>query len=45
VKIPYRWTLTRPNGSFTIRIEKVEQNVPIDEKLFLPPPSEPTAQH
>jgi len=45
VKIPYRWTLTRPNGSFTIRIDKVEQNVPIDEKLFLPPPSEPTAKH
>jgi len=43
VKIPYRWT--RPNGSFTIRIDKVEQNVPIDEKLFLPPPSEPTAKH
>ena len=45
VKIPYRWTLTRPNGSFTIRIDKVEQNVAIDEKLFLPPPSEPTAKH
>ena len=44
VKVPYRWTLTRPNGSFTIRIDKVEQNVPIDEKLFVPPPSEPPAK-
>jgi hypothetical protein len=44
VKIPYRWTLTRPNGSFTIRVDKVEQNVPIDEKLFVPPPSEPAAK-
>jgi len=43
VKIPCRWTLTRPNGSFTIRIDKVEQNVPIDEKLFVPP-SEPSAK-
>jgi hypothetical protein len=43
VKIPYRWTLTRPTGSFTIRIDKVEQNVPIDEKLFVPP-SEPAAK-
>jgi outer membrane lipoprotein-sorting protein len=43
VKIPYRWTLTRPNGSFTIRIDKVEQNVAIDEKLF-EPPSEPAAK-
>jgi photosynthetic reaction center cytochrome c subunit len=40
VKIPYRWTLTRPNGSFTIRVDKVEQNIAIDEKLFTPP-SEP----
>jgi outer membrane lipoprotein-sorting protein len=37
VKIPYRWTLTRPNGSFTIRVEQVQQNVAIDEKLFEPP--------
>lgn len=37
VKIPYRWTLTRPNGSFTIRVAQVRQNVPVDEKLFVPP--------
>jgi len=46
VKIPYQWTLTRTNGSFRIRIQSVEQNVPIDEKLFVmpapaPPPSHP----
>ena len=38
VKIPYQWTLTRTNGSFTIRIASVEENVPIDEKLFVMPP-------
>jgi photosynthetic reaction center cytochrome c subunit len=38
VKIPYEWTLTRTNGSFTIRINSVQQNVPIDEKLFVMPP-------
>src|SRR5882757_878968 len=38
VKIPYQWTLTRTNGSFTIRITSVQQNVPIDEKLFVMPP-------
>ncbi len=38
VKIPYQWTLTRTNGSFTIRINSVQQNVPVDEKLFLMPP-------
>ncbi|MGB2636618.1 MAG: c-type cytochrome [Candidatus Acidiferrum sp.] len=40
VKIPYQWTLTRPNGSFTIKIDQVQQNVPIDQKLFVAP-SEP----
>ena len=37
VKIPYTWTLTRPNGSFTIRIDQVQQNVSVDEKLFVAP--------
>jgi photosynthetic reaction center cytochrome c subunit len=45
VKIPYRWTVARPNGAFSIRIEQVQQNVPIDEKLFVapaePPPQAP----
>jgi photosynthetic reaction center cytochrome c subunit len=40
VKIAYRWTLTRPGASFTIRIDQVQQNVPIDEKLFVPPAEE-----
>jgi hypothetical protein len=38
LKIPYQWTLTRTNGSFTIRVNSVQQNVPIDEKLFVMPP-------
>ena len=37
LKIPYQWTLTRTNGSFTIRIHSIQQNVPIDEKLFVMP--------
>ncbi|MGC2765971.1 MAG: c-type cytochrome [Candidatus Acidiferrum sp.] len=41
VKIPYRWTLTRPNGSFTIKVEQVQQNVPVDDKLFVPPKENP----
>jgi photosynthetic reaction center cytochrome c subunit len=41
VKIPYRWTLARPNGLFTIKIDHVEQNIPIDQKLFLPPAEGP----
>lgn len=41
VKIPYQWTLTRTNGSFIIRVTSVQQNVPIDEKLFVMPPPTP----
>jgi photosynthetic reaction center cytochrome c subunit len=37
VKIPYRWTIARPRGQFTIQIESVQQNVPIDERKFAPP--------
>ncbi len=41
VKIPYRWTLARPNGRFTIQVDDVEQNVPVDEKLFIMPSDKP----
>ncbi len=37
VKIPCRWTLTRPNGRFTIQVDDIKQNVPVDEKLFVMP--------
>jgi photosynthetic reaction center cytochrome c subunit len=42
VKIPFKWTLTRPGGSFTIQIEQVQQNVPVDEKLFVMPSEQPS---
>jgi photosynthetic reaction center cytochrome c subunit len=41
VKIPYKWTLMRPGGSFIIQIEQVQQNVPVDEKLFVMPSEKP----
>jgi len=41
VKIPYKWTLMRPGGSFTIQIDQVQQNVPVDEKLFVMPSDKP----
>jgi photosynthetic reaction center cytochrome c subunit len=37
VKIPYRWTLARPSGRFTIQISKVTQNVPVDDAKFVKP--------
>ena len=37
VKIPFRWTLSRPNGRFTIQITDVKQNVPIEDAKFAKP--------
>ena len=38
VKTPFRWTLSRPGNRFTIQVEKVQQNVPLDDAKFVPPP-------
>ena len=40
VKIPYRWTLARPNGRFTIQVSDVKQNVPVDDAKFAKPVTE-----
>ena len=37
VKIPYRWTLARPSGRFTIQVSEVKQNVPVDDAKFIKP--------
>ena len=48
VKIPYRWTLARPSGRFTIQLSEVKENVPVDDAKFVKPqssaqaPKEPT---
>jgi len=39
VKTPFRWTLTRTSGAFTIKIDSVQQNVSIDEQKFARPTS------
>src|SRR6202035_5007069 len=39
VKIPFRWTLARPGGRFTIQISDVQQNVPVDDAKFAKPPA------
>jgi photosynthetic reaction center cytochrome c subunit len=38
VKVPFRWTLSRPGNRFTIEVEQVQQNVPVDEAKFVAPP-------
>ena len=41
VKIPFRWTLARPGGRFTIQISDVKLNVPVDDAKFAKPPAPP----
>jgi photosynthetic reaction center cytochrome c subunit len=41
VKIPYRWTLARPSGRFTIQVSEVKQNVPVDDAKFAKPAEPP----
>jgi photosynthetic reaction center cytochrome c subunit len=43
VKIPFRWTVARPSGRFTIQIDDSQENVPVGDKTFekasqAPPP-------
>jgi photosynthetic reaction center cytochrome c subunit len=41
IKIPFRWILARPGNHFTIQVEQLQQNVPIDDARFAPPPAPP----
>ena len=41
VKVPFRWTLARPGGRFTIQVDSTQQNVPIDDAKFAMPAAPP----
>ncbi len=41
VKIPFRWTLARPGGRFTIQVSDLKQNVPVDDAKFAKPAAPP----
>jgi hypothetical protein len=41
VKIPFRWTIGRPSGSFTIQLDHVDVNVPVDAAKFAQPAPPP----
>jgi hypothetical protein len=40
VKSPLRWTLSRPNGRFTIQVKEARNNVPIEDAKFAKPDGE-----
>jgi len=39
--VPFRWTIARPGGRFTIQVDQIQQNVPIDNGKFAKPPEPP----
>jgi photosynthetic reaction center cytochrome c subunit len=41
VKVPYWWSLARPGNRFSIQVEELHQNVPVDDAKFTPPPPPP----
>jgi photosynthetic reaction center cytochrome c subunit len=43
VKVPYRWSISRPGNRFTIQVDQLQQNVPVDDSKFVPPQSAPPA--
>ena len=45
VKVPYQWSLSRPGNRFTIQIEQLQQNIPVDDSKFTPPPQAAPPAH
>jgi photosynthetic reaction center cytochrome c subunit len=43
VKVSFRWTVSRPGNRFTIQVEEMKQNVPVDDAKFTAPrpPAQP----
>jgi hypothetical protein len=41
VKVPYRWTLARPGGRFTIQVSEVKENAPVEDAKFAKPAAPP----
>ena len=37
LKVPFRWVVSRPNRRFATQIEKMQQNIPIDQRRFAKP--------
>src|ERR1700730_5190556 len=44
VKVPFRWTVSRPGNRFIIQVEEMKHNVPVDDAKFTAPPPPPAQQ-
>jgi hypothetical protein len=46
VKTPFKWTVARPGNRFTVQVDEMKQNVPVDDaKFVVPPPPLPPPAH
>jgi len=43
VKVPFQWTIARPGGRFSIQVEQIQQNVPVDDAKFVAPTPPPAS--
>ena len=41
ITLPFRWTVARPSGRFTVQVEEMQQNAPVDDAAFAKPPAPP----
>lgn len=43
IKQPFQWTVAQPQGRFTIQLDQIEVNVPVEEARFAKPEAPPTS--
>jgi photosynthetic reaction center cytochrome c subunit len=44
VSVPFRWSFSRPGNRFTLQVDQLQQNVPVDDAKFTAPPPPPPDQ-
>ena len=43
IKQPFQWTVAQPQGRFTVQLDQIEVNVPVEEAKFAKPEAPPSA--
>jgi hypothetical protein len=43
IQQPFEWTVTQPQGRFTVQLDQIDVNVPVEEARFAKPEAPPTA--
>ena len=43
IKQPFQWTVAQPQGRFTVQLDQIEVNVPVEEARFAKPEASPSA--